>query len=133
MLFAYVHHSPLPLHWYTGHFWSLSMEEHFYLLFARDPGSFQKIARLDSLAALKVTSGNKSSVISLSYQTESAKLSQDVLDAADLACDEHLRVHRTKGSQEFFVGQTKLLHANLAELESRSRSSPDTAAPAPAS
>ena len=32
MLFAYVHNSPLALHWYTGHFWSLSMEEHFYLL-----------------------------------------------------------------------------------------------------
>ena len=32
MLFAYLHHSPLGLHWYTGHFWSLSMEEHFYLL-----------------------------------------------------------------------------------------------------
>jgi len=30
MLFEYLHHSPLALHWYTGHFWSLSMEEHFY-------------------------------------------------------------------------------------------------------
>jgi peptidoglycan/LPS O-acetylase OafA/YrhL len=27
MLFEYLGHSPLPLHWYTGHFWSLSMEE----------------------------------------------------------------------------------------------------------
>jgi peptidoglycan/LPS O-acetylase OafA/YrhL len=32
MLHDYVRHSPLALHWYTGHFWSLSMEEHFYLL-----------------------------------------------------------------------------------------------------
>jgi peptidoglycan/LPS O-acetylase OafA/YrhL len=32
MLHAYVQNSPLALHWYTGHFWSLSMEEHFYLL-----------------------------------------------------------------------------------------------------
>jgi peptidoglycan/LPS O-acetylase OafA/YrhL len=32
MLQEYVHHSPLALHWYTGHFWSLSMEEHFYLV-----------------------------------------------------------------------------------------------------
>ena len=32
MLWEYLHHSLLPLHWYTGHFWSLSMEEHFYLL-----------------------------------------------------------------------------------------------------
>ena len=28
----YLHHSPLAMHWYTGHFWSLSMEEHFYLV-----------------------------------------------------------------------------------------------------
>src|ERR1700728_4808234 len=32
MLFEYLRHSPLALHWYTGHFWSLSMEEHFYLV-----------------------------------------------------------------------------------------------------
>lgn len=32
MLFEYLHHSPLAMHWYTGHFWSLSMEEHFYLV-----------------------------------------------------------------------------------------------------
>ena len=32
MLSAYLQHSPLALHWYTGHFWSLSMEEHFYLV-----------------------------------------------------------------------------------------------------
>jgi peptidoglycan/LPS O-acetylase OafA/YrhL len=31
-LLAYLRHSPLALHWYTGHFWSLSMEEHFYLV-----------------------------------------------------------------------------------------------------
>ena len=32
MVFEYLHHSPVALHWYTGHFWSLSMEEHFYLV-----------------------------------------------------------------------------------------------------
>jgi peptidoglycan/LPS O-acetylase OafA/YrhL len=32
MLVEYLHHSPLALHWYTGHFWSLSIEEHFYLI-----------------------------------------------------------------------------------------------------
>jgi len=32
MVFEAMHHSPLALHWYTGHFWSLSMEEHFYLV-----------------------------------------------------------------------------------------------------
>jgi peptidoglycan/LPS O-acetylase OafA/YrhL len=32
MVLEYLHHSPLELHWYTGHFWSLSTEEHFYLV-----------------------------------------------------------------------------------------------------
>jgi peptidoglycan/LPS O-acetylase OafA/YrhL len=32
MVFEYTHQSPLALHWFTGHFWSLSMEEHFYLV-----------------------------------------------------------------------------------------------------
>jgi peptidoglycan/LPS O-acetylase OafA/YrhL len=32
MVFEYLRHSPLALHWYTGHFWSLSMEEHFYFV-----------------------------------------------------------------------------------------------------
>jgi peptidoglycan/LPS O-acetylase OafA/YrhL len=32
MVLESMHHSPLALHWYTGHFWSLSMEEHFYLV-----------------------------------------------------------------------------------------------------
>jgi peptidoglycan/LPS O-acetylase OafA/YrhL len=32
MVLEYMHHSPLGLHWFTGHFWSLSMEEHFYLI-----------------------------------------------------------------------------------------------------
>jgi peptidoglycan/LPS O-acetylase OafA/YrhL len=32
MVVESMHHSPLALHWYTGHFWSLSMEEHFYLI-----------------------------------------------------------------------------------------------------
>ena len=32
MVFEYLHQSPLALHWFTGHFWSLSMEEHFYLV-----------------------------------------------------------------------------------------------------
>ncbi len=32
MVVEYLRHSPMPLHWYTGHFWSLSMEEHFYLV-----------------------------------------------------------------------------------------------------
>ena len=54
MLSAYLHHSPLPLHWYTGHFWSLSMEEHFYLLLPGILVFFRK-SRLWILGGLAVS------------------------------------------------------------------------------
>jgi peptidoglycan/LPS O-acetylase OafA/YrhL len=45
MVVEYLRHSPLPLHWYTGHFWSLSMEEHFYLVLPTVLVAFKKTRR----------------------------------------------------------------------------------------
>jgi peptidoglycan/LPS O-acetylase OafA/YrhL len=53
MLLAYLRQSPLALHWYTGHFWSLSMEEHFYLLLPAVLVAFNRM-RFWILAALAV-------------------------------------------------------------------------------
>jgi uncharacterized protein involved in exopolysaccharide biosynthesis len=67
---------------------------------------------------LRVSSGTKTSIISLSYSCGDPLMAQRVLDALlRFANDEHLRMHRTKGSQEFFVKQTGLLEQNLARLE----------------
>ncbi len=43
MLLEYLQHSPLAMHWYTGHFWSLSMEEHFYLVLPAILVSFKRV------------------------------------------------------------------------------------------
>jgi peptidoglycan/LPS O-acetylase OafA/YrhL len=54
MLFEYLRHSPLALHWYTGHFWSLSMEEHFYLVLPSVLVGFRQM-RFWVLAGLALT------------------------------------------------------------------------------
>jgi len=54
MLWEYLRHSPLALHWYTGHFWSLSMEEHFYLILPAVLVAFRR-TRLWVLGGLAVS------------------------------------------------------------------------------
>ena len=71
---------------------------------------------------LRVSSGAKTSVIALSYKLMDPKLSQKVLESLlRLANGEHLRIHKTRGSQEFFVSQSKLLDGNLVRLEGQLR------------
>lgn len=72
--------------------------------------------------SLRVTSGTKTSIVSLSYRCGDPDLARKILDALlRLASEEHLRVHRTKGSQEFFVKQSSLLGEHLEDLENQLR------------
>ena len=71
---------------------------------------------------LGVSAGKKSNVLSVSYKAEDPQLAHDVLDALlTTAREEHLRVHRTTGSQAFFEGQRDTLRHELAQQEQRLR------------
>lgn len=72
--------------------------------------------------SLGVASTNKTSIVTVSYESEDPKLSRDVIEAVlESARHEHLQTHRTHGSQEFFVEQSALLRENLTELEEQLR------------
>jgi uncharacterized protein involved in exopolysaccharide biosynthesis len=71
---------------------------------------------------LGVTAGKKSNVLTVSYQSRDAKLAHDVLEALLAAArEEHIKVHRTFGSQNFFEKQRELLRADLVQQEERLR------------
>src|SRR5947209_7756007 len=59
---------------------------------------------------LGVSAGKKSNVLSVSYKAEDPQLAHDVLEALlVMAREDHLRVHRTSRSQQFFENQRELL------------------------
>jgi polysaccharide biosynthesis protein PslE len=67
---------------------------------------------------LGITAGKKSNVLSVSYKAEDPQLAHDVLTAVlTSAREEHLRVHRTSGSQAFFENQREQLRESLATQE----------------
>lgn len=67
---------------------------------------------------LGITTGKKTNVVSVSYESEDAEFARDVLSALiEAAREEHLRVHRTQGSLEFFTGQVGDSRSQLAKLE----------------
>jgi uncharacterized protein involved in exopolysaccharide biosynthesis len=76
---------------------------------------------------LSTAAGKKTNIVSVSYQAKDPKGAQDVLSALlQSARDEHLRVHRTTGSQEFFVNQSELLRGTVAKLEAQLRDLKDS-------
>ncbi|MDX1948465.1 MAG: hypothetical protein SFU86_23965 [Pirellulaceae bacterium] len=72
--------------------------------------------------SLKLTTGKKTSVIALAYESGSAELARDLLESlVQFAQEEHLRVNRTSGSLEFFDRQSNVLRQDLADKEEELR------------
>src|SRR4029079_2868596 len=75
----------------------------------------------------RIPAGKSSNVLSVSYKAEDPQLAHDVVEAMlTVARDEHVRVHRTRGSQAFFENQRELLRQELAQQEQRLREFKDS-------
>ncbi len=90
-------------------------------------GSLRDKAVQTVLGSLSVASRTKTTVLAVHYECGNPRFAQRVLEAVvRVASDEHVRIHRTGGSQEFFVGQSKKLEATLDQLEERLRNLKNT-------
>ncbi|MDZ4848008.1 MAG: Wzz/FepE/Etk N-terminal domain-containing protein [Pirellulaceae bacterium] len=66
----------------------------------------------------KVLPTKTSSVMSMSFDFSDPQVAMDILEfLLKTAMDEHFRVHRTPGSQEFFASQANRLRETLNDLE----------------
>jgi polysaccharide biosynthesis protein PslE len=67
---------------------------------------------------LEVDAEHDSTLVSLTYDGETAPLAQSVLDKlVDIYRDEHVRLHQTKGSKPFFIEQRQELEQKLVAAE----------------
>jgi uncharacterized protein involved in exopolysaccharide biosynthesis len=71
---------------------------------------------------LKVTAVRKTSIVTVSYSADDPAQARDIVDAlVAQARSEHLRINRTKGSQEFFEHKEQQLRTDLERLEAELR------------
>lgn len=71
---------------------------------------------------LKVTAVRKTSIVTVSYAAEDPAQARDIVDALIAQVQaEHLRINRTKGSQEFFENKEHQLRGELELLEGKLR------------
>lgn len=83
-------------------------------LFSVDPISDREVAVRDLAEDVSIYAPADSSVVSVTYQTDSPQIAQVVLDAwIDSYITEHARVNRTQGTFEFFTNQGMKLEAQL--------------------
>jgi capsular exopolysaccharide synthesis family protein len=77
---------------------------------------------LGVMKKLEITSLQDSSIIEISFTAKRAKLARAVVARLiDLYLEKHINVHRTPGSYEFFVQQSKHLRRGLLESENELR------------
>ena len=79
-----------------------------------DPVPDHEVALIQLSQSINILAPNDSSVVSVSYQTESPEVAQKVVDAwVDAYIRQHTRVNRTLGTHQFFQEQSELLAAQL--------------------
>lgn len=72
--------------------------------------------------SLKVTAVRKTSIVTVSYSADDPAQARDIVEAlVATAQAEHLRINRTKGSQEFFESKEQQLRTELETLEGKLR------------
>lgn len=84
---------------------------------AKTPGDRDKAVH-KVMSNLSVKAEKDSSIISISYESESPELAKDVIDTLLFYYEEkHFKVHQTTGSDEFFLKQVSDSNDTLALLE----------------
>jgi len=91
---------------------------------SRDPRHQQALAKLEKAVAIGVP--RKTSTIIVGCKAERPELAQQVVATlVTLYMDEHLRVHHTAGSYEFFQEQTQLLEKRWKDAAAKVRQAKD--------
>ncbi|MCU0710615.1 MAG: hypothetical protein MUC43_01055 [Pirellula sp.] len=87
-----------------------------------DPLSDRERAIISIEKNLKVTAERKSEVVVLKFEAKSPQLAQMILATlVESYKEEHMRIHRTDGSQKFFSEQQAVLSKELDEINERLR------------
>lgn len=91
---------------------------------SRDPRHQQALAKLEKSVYISVP--RKTSTIIIGCKAERPELAQQIVASlVSLYMDEHLRVHHTAGSYEFFKEQTQLLESRWQEAAANVRKAKD--------
>ncbi|MFN0018651.1 MAG: GumC family protein [Pirellulaceae bacterium] len=91
---------------------------------SRDPRHQQALAKLEKSVYISVP--RKTSTIIIGCKAERPELAQQIVASlVSLYMDEHLRVHHTAGSYEFFKEQTQLLETRWQEAATKVRTAKD--------